>query len=559
MATPTMDRFLSETSRVLSERNGAALQDILIIQPPFANTYNEMIAEVRRAYPVGFEEQLEVKCSDHLPEARDGGEDGATWGAFISFVAQYFAFIRDVNIDDLLETYNQLSELVQKSNVALAHQTFGIVIFPTVIAYSKMLTRLAIGLERRPDLMAQVSITIEQPSEDGERITLPERAANMIRNAFVVCLNDRSGGPTGIQDGQPAGKKVGIYKFANLCLKILFECKKIRNAEQIINNIHKSSPRLSAYPRAERVTYLYYLGRFHFSMGHFWRAIHCLQAAYDECPRYAQCQKQRRLILTYLVTANIILGRFPSAYIYNKPEAYGFQERFMPICAAIAKGDLTSFRRLTDFKHEHANWFIKRRIFFQLRERCEVLVWRSLARKTFILGPDQKFDKDSRRAPTLNLEELVHAFVYLEKRAMNPLKQTDGGPGNRHTNWLFMSDTPPASTMYEDPEFEDAGDSGYDEPDPLLLPDLPEIESIVASLVEQGLLNGFISHRSKRFAIQGARTRDAKEAGFPNVWDVVKGRMDEMDIPGWKKNDAPLRSLGGVVRLSGVKGIGGED
>ena len=229
---------------------------------------------------------------------------------------------------------------------------------PTVIAYSRVLARLAIGLDKRPELIAH--LTKQSSDDSGVRETLPERAANILRQAFVTCLNDRTGTASGVRDGKPDGKKVGIYTIANLCLKILFQCRKTRNAEQIFSNIYNQSPPLSIYPRPERITYLYYLGRFLFSNNHFYRAQNALQAAYDQCPPHRL--KQRRLILIYLVASNIILGRFPSQPLYSQPEAAGFLERFAPLCRCIARGDLATFRRLTDTKNEHAAWFLLKRV-----------------------------------------------------------------------------------------------------------------------------------------------------------------------------------------------------
>ncbi|EON65482.1 hypothetical protein W97_04720 [Coniosporium apollinis CBS 100218] len=556
--TPTLDQFLAELQRIICEQNGAQLQDYLVIEPPYRQLYTAMIAEIRQRYPKGKEDELEGKCSAALPEAREGA-DGSPWTAFIKFITQYFAFIRDVNVENLLETYNQLSELVQKCNSALGHPSLGIVILPTVIAYSRVLARLAIGLDKRPELIAH--LTKQSSDDSGVRETLPERAANILRQAFVTCLNDRTGTASGVRDGKPDGKKVGIYTIANLCLKILFQCRKTRNAEQIFSNIYNQSPPLSIYPRPERITYLYYLGRFLFSNNHFYRAQHALQAAYDQCPPHRL--KQRRLILIYLVASNIILGRFPSAALYSQPEALGFAERFAPLCRSIARGDLATFRRLTDPKNEHASWFLHYRIFLQLKNRCEVLVWRSLIRKTFVLA-GQQGDAQARKAPTLDLGYVLQLAQMLEQKALSPLSQLDGGPGRRHTNWIFMDREPPASARYVDPDF-----AGTEEGRPeVLLPDMLEVESIVASLVDQGLLNGFISHRQLRFAIQGAKRKGALPAGFPNVWEVVKGRCDE-EVPGWKK-DPPRGAVGAtagriaaggfgpgmVVNLSGARPVG---
>jgi len=87
-----------------------------------------------------------------------------------------------------------------------------------------------------------------------------------------------------------------------------------------------------------------------------------------------------------------------------------------------------------------------------------------------------------------------------------------------------------------------------------------EIESIVSSLIEQGFLNGFISHKLKKFGIQGARQKGALQAGFPNVWEVVKSRNSD-EVPGWKKETAPTvlgQTLGPgmVVNLSGARPVG---
>lgn len=45
----------------------------------------------------------------------DGGDDMevAAWTAFARFMVLYFGFLRDVDVGNLLETYNLLSELLQ--------------------------------------------------------------------------------------------------------------------------------------------------------------------------------------------------------------------------------------------------------------------------------------------------------------------------------------------------------------------------------------------------------------------------------------------------------------
>jgi hypothetical protein len=286
-----------------------------------------------------------------------------------------------------------------------------------------------------------------------------------------------------------------------------------------------------------------------------------LQAAYDDC--HVLARNQRRLLLIYLVTSNLILGKFPSEELYQRPEARGFKDRFQPICSAIRKGDLPTFRRLTDMDNEHAEWFLFHRILLQIRSRCEVLVWRSLCRRVWLLN-GSRGDPDARRPPFLELEDLVAAARYLEQRALNPKSLSDGGPGNRHTNWIFMSQDPPKEAQYtdrdfdglaEDEEYYDEG--GYDEDNPFLLPGLQEIESVVSSLISQGLVNGYISTQ-KKLAIQGAMKKPALEAGWPNPWQTIKARCEQgsTEVPGWKRGESGFAQGGLVVNLSGARPVG---
>lgn len=101
----------------------------------------------------------------------------------------------------------------------------GVIVLPTVLYLSKVLSKLAMGLDRRPELVAHL---LRQEGrldreEATEKVTLVEQSANVVREAFIKCLTDRSGTP-GTQ-GKPEGRRVGIYLMANVCLKLLFQVR----------------------------------------------------------------------------------------------------------------------------------------------------------------------------------------------------------------------------------------------------------------------------------------------------------------------------------------------
>jgi hypothetical protein len=110
--TPTIDQFLSIVAGLIRDRNGFQLQQLLPIEPPFANQYNQMINEIQTFFPPDQEKKLENKCIGFLPEAMQG-VDGAPWSSFINFMVAYLGFIRSVDPSNLLETYNSLSNLIQ--------------------------------------------------------------------------------------------------------------------------------------------------------------------------------------------------------------------------------------------------------------------------------------------------------------------------------------------------------------------------------------------------------------------------------------------------------------
>ena len=78
-------------------------------------------------------------------------------------------------------------------------------------------------LDKRPDLTRRLR-KVTSIDQGEARKTLVEGTAESIQRAFTICLTERSTNRNGVgRDGKPEGKKVGIYSFANLVLKLLFQ------------------------------------------------------------------------------------------------------------------------------------------------------------------------------------------------------------------------------------------------------------------------------------------------------------------------------------------------
>ena len=219
----------------------------------------------------------------------------------------------------------------------------------------------------------------------------------------------------------------------------------------------------------------------------------------------------------------------------------------MPICEAIKKGDIASFWALTDVQHPYAPWFLKWRVLLQIRNRGEVLVWRSLVRKLYLLTR-----KEVRgQFPSIELSDLRILARYLEGKATIEMEALDG---SKHSS-LFFPSIEISETECVDPDFDGAYlHTPPEEPGPSAV----EIESLTASLVDQGLLHGFVSHKFQRFLVTGSKGGDALKIGFPPVWRVMTAKDTELgEVPGWVKEGGKITNGGGgrVIRLSGIKGV----
>lgn len=358
------------------------------------------------------------------------------------------------------------------------------------------------------------------------------------------------------------------------------------------------------------MTYLYYLGRYLLASGRFFSAQKALWEAYMQC--HVRCIQQKRHILIYLISCNIIMGRFPSLQLLQKPEARGLYEIFVPLCRLIRSGDYLSFRDYFELGTPTAQWYLKMELLYQMRNRCELLVWRSLIRKVFLYGGFHG-DPSAQRSPPpmLHLSKLEAAvrFIQTRHKANSRAAKANGatnGPSiftidapmdddyegiakfvthisePEDGDYLFPPgyydedgawvDNPAGQRVFGNEGDEYAGDleellpyvaeNISSEPASKLLQD---IESIVASLIKQNLLGGYLTHNPARFVIPGAKNVGAMVKGFPNIWKVISTQQEAYGntVPAWVLaqpviSAPPATSAGGgrVISLKGAKAVG---
>lgn len=111
MATPVLDQFLGSVAELVQNRDGVKLQDFLQIEPPLSDIYMRMIDELRQHYASGPQKDAELlrRCEGLVPRSKGS----SSWTAFPTFLKLYLTFLRDVNVGNLLDTYNFLKGLVK--------------------------------------------------------------------------------------------------------------------------------------------------------------------------------------------------------------------------------------------------------------------------------------------------------------------------------------------------------------------------------------------------------------------------------------------------------------
>lgn len=122
----------------------------------------------------------------------------------------------------------------------MAHPSHGILMLPTTIQLCSTLARLATMLDKRPDLTSKVQ---KRANNQDEKKSLVEATAELIQRAFTICLTERTPNRNGIRDGKPEGKKIGIYSFANMVLKLLFQVLRTPSYCKNISDIQHSGER----------------------------------------------------------------------------------------------------------------------------------------------------------------------------------------------------------------------------------------------------------------------------------------------------------------------------
>ncbi|XP_055083280.1 PCI domain-containing protein 2 isoform X1 [Periophthalmus magnuspinnatus] len=194
-----------------------------------------------------------------------------------------------------------------------------------------------------------------------------EKAAEQLMSCFRVCASDNR---AGIDDS----KKWGMMFLSNQLFKIYFKINKLPLCKPLIRAIDSSNLRTEFSP-AQTVTYKYYVGRKAMFDSDFKPAEEYLSYSFDHCHRSSQ--KNKRMILIYLLPVKMLLGHMPTLQLLRKYDLMQFSD----VTKGVREGNLLL---LNEALSKHETFFIRCGIFLIL-EKLKIITYRNLFKKVYLL------------------------------------------------------------------------------------------------------------------------------------------------------------------------------
>uniref|UniRef100_A0A671UHK8 PCI domain-containing protein 2 n=1 Tax=Sparus aurata TaxID=8175 RepID=A0A671UHK8_SPAAU len=174
----------------------------------------------------------------------------------------------------------------------------------------------------------------------------------------------------GIEDS----KKWGMMFLSNQLFKIYFKINKLHLCKPLIRAIDSSNLK-NDYSPAQKVTYKYYVGRKAMFDSDFKPAEEFLSYAFHHCHRSSQ--KNKRMILIYLLPVKMLLGHMPTHQLLRKYDLMQFAD----VTKAVSEGNLLL---LNEALSKHETFFIRCGIFLIL-EKLKIITYRNLFKKVYLL------------------------------------------------------------------------------------------------------------------------------------------------------------------------------
>ncbi|KAJ1652179.1 hypothetical protein IWQ61_007423 [Dispira simplex] len=239
--------------------------------------------------------------------------------------------------------------------------------------------------------MVRLARQVDHASVNPTKHTCVNHAAQLVARLFNMALNDRA--------PLPESRAVTLFHLVCLNLRIYFWLRTTRLCHSMLSHVSRSGLELTLFPKSEQVTYRYFAGRSFLFQHRIHDAERELARALAECTLRPSAFRNRRTIFFHLVIARVILGKAPHPMLLKK---YGYQELFGPLIAAVRQGWIRQFEQHCE---QIQDALLPTASYLLLRERCQVLLYRNLFRRVFLITRPPV----SQKVSFVKLEDMLHA------------------------------------------------------------------------------------------------------------------------------------------------------
>ncbi|NXO84551.1 PCID2 protein, partial [Sitta europaea] len=352
MAHITINQYLQQVQEAIETRDGTFCAELVSFKHPH-------VANPRLQLP-----SPEEKCQQVLESPYD------------EMFAAHLRCTHAVANHDFVEAYKCQTVIVQYPFPYILHVVFRLT---SCRAHKEENWALPIMYSVALDLRIFANNADQQLVKKGKSKVgdMLEKAAELLMSCFRVCASDTR---AGIEDS----KKWGMLFLVNQLFKIYFKINKLHLCKPLIRAIDSSNLK-DEYSMAQRVTYKYYVGRKAMFDSDFKQAEEYLSFAFEHCHRSSQ--KNKRMILIYLLPVKMLLGHMPTVQLLKKYDLMQFAE----VTKSVSEGNLLL---LNDALTKHETFFIRCGIFLIL-EKLKIITYRNLFKKVYLLLKTHQLSLDA--------------------------------------------------------------------------------------------------------------------------------------------------------------------
>ncbi|NXM68115.1 PCID2 protein, partial [Serilophus lunatus] len=353
MAHITINQYLQQVQEAIDSRDGQFCAELVSFKHPH-------VANPRLQLP-----SPEEKCQQVLEPPYD------------EMFAAHLRCTYAVGNHDFIEAYKCQTVIVQYPFLEIFYTVFRLTV--SFQAHKEENWALPIMYAVALDLRIFANNADQQLVKKGKSKVgdMLEKAAELLMSCFRVCASDTR---AGIEDS----KKWGMLFLVNQLFKIYFKINKLHLCKPLIRAIDSSNLK-DEYSMAQRVTYKYYVGRKAMFDSDFKQAEEYLSFAFEHCHRSSQ--KNKRMILIYLLPVKMLLGHMPTVQLLKKYDLMQFAE----VTKSVSEGNLLL---LNDALTKHETFFIRCGIFLIL-EKLKIITYRNLFKKVYLLLKTHQLSLDA--------------------------------------------------------------------------------------------------------------------------------------------------------------------